>query len=58
MHESTNKIVYVLTSDGQDVYANMNLFSICSFLKSNPDVCVKLLCEERGAKEDWEFTRL
>lgn len=45
MQESPDKIVYVLTSDGQDIYADMNLLSVWSLLKSNPDACVKLLCD-------------
>jgi hypothetical protein len=38
-------VVYVLTSDGQDVYADMNLVSLWSLLESNPGRLVVVLVD-------------
>jgi len=38
-------VVYVLTSDGQDVYADMNLISLWSLLESNPGRSVVVLVD-------------
>jgi hypothetical protein len=42
---ATNQVCYVLTSDGQDIFANMNLISIWSLRQSNPTIRILLLCD-------------
>ena len=42
---SAGTVVYVLTSDGQDAYADMNLVSLWSLLESNPGRGVVVLID-------------
>ena len=44
-HTPAGHTVYVLTSSGQDIYADMTLISLYSLRQSNPSFKVTLLCD-------------
>src|SRR5262245_43005906 len=43
-------VCYHLTTDGNDVMADMTLMSVWSLKQSNPDVFVILLCDRESAE--------
>ncbi len=48
-NQTPTQVVYVLTSDGGDLYADMNLVSVWSLRHSNPGVRIVLLCDSQSA---------
>ena len=43
-------VAYVLTSNGEDIYADMNLISLWSLRQSNPNIAVVLVCDTETAQ--------
>lgn len=50
MNSSRIKIVYVLTSNCEDTYADMNLISVWSLRQTNPTAKILLVCDTKTVK--------
>lgn len=45
MTTEVNQVCYVLTSNGNDIYADMNLISACSLRQSNSNIKISIICD-------------